>query len=122
MKKNLADLNFAEGEMLLIDKPLGWTSFAVVAQLKKWTKAKIGHAGTLDPLASGLMILCSGKATKTLSTLLGLPKAYTGIIQLGEITPTFDLESLPIEPKPTEHITQAQVLAVVEKSKNECSV
>jgi tRNA pseudouridine55 synthase len=119
MKKNLAELDFAEGEMLLIDKPIGWTSFAVVAQLKKWTKAKIGHAGTLDPLASGLMILCTGKFTKKLSTLIGLPKSYTGIIHLGETTPTFDLESIPTNQKDISHISADHVSEVIEKFKGD---
>lgn len=87
--------NFSEGETLLIDKPYGWTSFAVVAQLKKWTRCKIGHAGTLDPLASGLMILCTGKSTKLLTGLTGLDKEYRAIFRLGASTPTYDLESLP---------------------------
>jgi tRNA pseudouridine55 synthase len=104
MKKALSEMNFADGEMLLIDKPLGWTSFAVVAQLKKWTKAKIGHAGTLDPLASGLMILCTGKYTKKLTALIGLPKAYEGIIHLGASTETYDLESLPTSQLDVSHI------------------
>lgn len=105
MKKNLSELNHTEGETLLIDKPYGWTSFAVVAQLKKWTKAKIGHAGTLDPLASGLVICCTGKSTKKLTALLGLKKEYTGIIRLGAVTPTYDLESLPEQEKEISSIT-----------------
>jgi tRNA pseudouridine 55 synthase len=95
VKKSISDLNFTEGEMLLMHKPIGWTSFALVAQLKKWTKAKIGHAGTLDPLAEGLVICCTGKKTKLLSELTGLDKVYTGTITLGAITPTYDLESAP---------------------------
>lgn len=89
--------NFSEGETLLIDKPYGWTSFAVVAQLKKWTHCKIGHAGTLDPLASGLMILCTGKSTKLLTGLTGMDKEYRAIFRLGASTPTYDLESIPEE-------------------------
>ncbi len=116
MKKNLADCQFHEGEMLLIDKPYGWTSFAVVAQLKRWTKAKIGHAGTLDPLASGLMICCTGKKTKLLGNLLGLPKEYTGIIRLGATTPTYDLESEPVpsgvSTLPNEAAIRAQAMAM----------
>lgn len=114
MKKNLATLNTAEGEMLLIDKPYGWTSFAVVAQLKKWTKSKIGHAGTLDPLASGLVICCTGKYTKKLTALLGLKKEYTGIIRLGATTPTYDLESMPENHQNFSHITPLQ-LEIVRK-------
>ncbi len=109
MKKSIDTLQVAEGEMLLIDKPYGWTSFGVVTQIKKWTKAKIGHAGTLDPLASGLVICCTGKMTKKLSELLGLSKEYTGIIHLGATTPTFDLESLPENRKDCGSLTPAQI-------------
>lgn len=109
MKKKLQDLQVLEGEMLLIDKPYGWTSFGVVTQIKKWTKAKIGHAGTLDPLASGLVICCTGKLTKKLTELLGLKKEYTGIIHLGATTPTYDLESLPENPQDYQAITVAQI-------------
>jgi tRNA pseudouridine55 synthase len=113
MKRELASMKFDEGEMLLIDKPIGWSSFAVVAQLKKWTKAKIGHAGTLDPLASGLMICCTGKFTKKLTGLIGLPKSYTGIIHLGETTPTFDLESIPENGKEISNITDETIEQVI---------
>ena len=115
MKKNLEELNCDEGEMLLMDKPYGWSSFAVVSQLKKWTKAKIGHAGTLDPLASGLVICCTGKWTKKLTALLGLKKEYTGIIQLGETTATFDLESVPENKKDLDHITNEMILQAIEQ-------
>lgn len=105
MKKPLHELNHLDGETLLIDKPYGWSSFAVVAQLKKWTKAKIGHAGTLDPLATGLVICCTGKSTKKLTALLGLKKEYTGIIHIGATTPTYDLESMPTDEKDYTHVT-----------------
>lgn len=95
MKKNITDWQALEGETLLIDKPYGWSSFAIISQLRKWLHAKIGHAGTLDPLASGLMICCTGKSTKKLSGLIGLPKEYLAIIRLGASTPTYDLESEP---------------------------
>ena len=107
MKKPLHELNHIDGETLLIDKPYGWSSFAVVAQLKKWTKAKIGHAGTLDPLATGLVICCTGKSTKKLTALLGLKKEYTGIIHLGATTPTYDLESEPSAQQNIDHITRS---------------
>ncbi len=109
MKKNLTELKVIDGEMLLIDKPYGWTSFGVVTQIKKWTKAKIGHAGTLDPLATGLVICCTGKMTKTLTELLGLKKEYTGIIHLGATTPTYDLESVPENEKDISHIATLQI-------------
>jgi tRNA pseudouridine55 synthase len=111
--KIISDLNFQEGELLLLHKPYGWTSFAVVSQLKKWTKAKIGHAGTLDPLAEGLMICCTGKFTKKLTHLTGLEKEYTGIITIGEQTPTYDLESLPENKKDISQITDEMILEVV---------
>ena len=109
MKQTIAELNFLEGATVLIDKPYGWSSFALVNQLKKWTKAKTGHAGTLDPLASGLMILCTGKHTKTLGSITGLVKEYTGIIHLGATTPTFDLESEPTAQQNIDHLTQSMV-------------
>jgi len=115
MKKDLESLCYHEGEMLLIDKPYGWSSFAVVSQWKKWTKAKIGHAGTLDPLASGLVILCTGPWTKKLTALLGLKKEYTGIIHLGAVTPTYDLESLPTNHKPFEHLSQSQIEEAIQQ-------
>ncbi len=94
--------NFTEGEVLLVDKPLEWTSFDVVKKLK-WLiqkkegkkKIKLGHAGTLDPLASGLLILCSGKFTKKISEIQNQEKEYTGQFFLGATTPTYDLESEP---------------------------
>tara|TARA_B100000508_G_C11465280_1_gene281482 strand:- start:10139 stop:10864 length:726 start_codon:yes stop_codon:yes gene_type:complete len=96
----LNSFNFQEGETLLIDKPLNWTSFDVVNKirgaLKKHLdvkKLKVGHAGTLDPLASGLVILCTGKNTKKIEQFMGLDKVYTGTITLGGTTPTYDLES-----------------------------
>lgn len=101
-----------EGGVFLIDKPLTWTSFAVVNKLRhrltrlyKNKKYKVGHAGTLDPLATGLLIVCFGKMTKQIDTFMGLPKAYTGIIKLGETTPSYDAETEVNERFPTEHIT-----------------
>jgi tRNA pseudouridine55 synthase len=111
-KQALEQIPFLEGATLLIDKPYGWTSFAVVAQLKKWTKAKIGHAGTLDPLASGLVICCTGKSTKTLGQLMGLDKEYTGIIRLGATTPTYDLESAPENIQSTLNYQEEELLAI----------
>lgn len=113
MKKELDQINLIDGDTFLLDKPLGWTSFALVHQLKKWTKAKTGHAGTLDPLASGLMILCTGKQTKSLTGLTGLQKEYTGIIQLGAITPTYDLESQPENFKPTTDINDTIITETI---------
>ena len=101
-----------EGGVFLVDKPLGWTSFAVVNKLRhrltrlyKNKKYKVGHAGTLDPLATGLLIICFGKMTKQIDAFMGLPKAYTGIIKLGETTPSYDAETEVNERFPLEHIT-----------------
>ncbi|MFT4032212.1 MAG: tRNA pseudouridine(55) synthase TruB [Siphonobacter sp.] len=95
------------GKVLLIDKPLGWTSFAVVKKLK-WAGnyKKIGHAGTLDPLATGLLICCTGKMTKQIETYQGAEKEYTGTLVLGHTTPSVDLETAIDGEYPTEHITQ----------------
>jgi tRNA pseudouridine55 synthase len=89
---------FEQGQMLLIDKPLHWTSFDVVRKLRGLVRTrKIGHAGTLDPLATGLLILCTGKYTKRINEYMAQEKEYTGTITLGASTPTYDLES---EPRP----------------------
>jgi len=100
MNKNFTPESFQEGQILLIDKPLGWTSFQVVNKVR-WLirkqfnlkKIKVGHAGTLDPLASGLLILCTGKFTKQIDIYQGQEKEYTGTITLGATTPSFDLET-----------------------------
>ena len=97
--KKLEDYNFYEGEFLLIDKSIGWTSFDVVNKLRKLIqkrykkKLKLGHAGTLDPLATGLLILCSGKFTKKISQLQELDKEYQGTFVIGATTPSHDLET-----------------------------
>ena len=88
---------FEQGQMLLIDKPLDWTSFDVVRKLRRLVRTrKVGHAGTLDPLATGLLILCTGKFTKRINEYMAREKEYTGTITLGAVTPTFDLESEPV--------------------------
>ncbi|MEP7256920.1 MAG: tRNA pseudouridine(55) synthase TruB [Flavitalea sp.] len=103
---------FEDGMMLLIDKPYGWTSFDVVSKLRSWIKIKkIGHAGTLDPLATGLLILCTGKFTKKLDEYMKREKEYTGKIMLGATTATYDLESIPENRKDTSLITAEQVHA-----------
>ncbi len=87
---------FAEGRVLLIDKPLEWTSFDAVRKIRNLVKTKkVGHAGTLDPLATGLLIICTGKFTKKINEYMAREKEYTGTITLGAVTPTFDLESEP---------------------------
>ncbi len=93
-------LPFLEGRVLLIDKPLHWTSFDVVRKMRSIIQVKkIGHAGTLDPLATGLLIVCTGKFTKKINEYMAQEKEYTGSITLGAVTPTYDLESLPVQPK-----------------------
>ena len=87
-----------EGKLLLIDKPIGWTSFDVIHKLRKVLGIrKIGHAGTLDPLATGLLIVCAGKQTKQIDTYQGLEKEYTGTLVLGQTTASHDLETTPTE-------------------------
>lgn len=100
------------GKMLLIDKPTDWTSFDIVNKiryrLKKLLgvkKIKVGHAGTLDPLATGLLIVCTGKATKTIDSYQGMPKEYIGTIQFGATTPSFDAETAPDQEYPYDHLT-----------------
>ncbi len=94
--------------MLLIDKPLDWTSFDVVRKLRGLVRTKkIGHAGTLDPLATGLLILCTGKFTKKINEYMAQEKEYTGSITLGASTPTYDLESEPQPGKDPSFITPA---------------
>ena len=100
------DNPFASGAVLLIDKPLGWTSFDVVRKLRNQVRTKkVGHAGTLDPLATGLLIVCTGKFTKKINEYMAQIKEYTGTIQLGASTPTYDLES---EPVPTPGYTMGE--------------
>ena len=108
--------DFAAGEVLLVDKPLNWTSFNVVAKLKYRIKPakKIGHAGTLDPLATGLLIICTGKKTKEIESYMGQIKEYTGVIQLGVITPSYDYETEPSEYRDYQHIQESEVLSAIE--------
>ncbi len=111
-------MNYLEGEILLIDKPYRWTSFDVVNKIRWALKQKlgvknikVGHAGTLDPLATGLLIICTGKATKQIEQFMGAEKEYTGTILLGKSTPSYDLETEFNKEAPTEHIT-AEMLEV----------
>jgi len=105
--------NFISGQIVLIDKPLWWTSFDVVRKCRnlitgklKIKKLKVGHAGTLDPLATGLMIVCTGKATKRINEWMDADKEYVAVIELGRTTPSFDLETETDAIFPTEHITR----------------
>lgn len=105
--------DYLYGQVLLIDKPLNWTSFQVVNKLR-WEirqalsikKIKVGHAGTLDPLATGLLVICTGKMTKQIDTFQGQIKEYTGTLVLGSTTPSFDLETEINETFPTDHISE----------------
>jgi len=106
--------DFKNGQVLLIDKPLEWTSFQVVNKLRwhikqrfKLKKIKVGHAGTLDPLATGLLIICTGKQTKEIHTYQGQIKEYTGTFSIGATTPSYDLETEVNEIFSTNHITEA---------------
>jgi tRNA pseudouridine55 synthase len=102
--------SFEQGQVLLIDKPLKWTSFDVIQKLRKILRIrKIGHAGTLDPLATGLLIVCTGKFTKQINEYMAQEKEYTGTITLGATTPTYDLESTPENFKSVEHITNQAI-------------
>ncbi len=114
--------NFEEGEVLLVDKPLTWTSFDVVKKIKIAGKiSKVGHAGTLDPLATGLLILCTGKKTKEIDNYQALTKEYIGKILLGKTTPTLDLEMPFDSEKDTSHLTESIVLEAVNQFKGKLS-
>ncbi|WP_298900725.1 tRNA pseudouridine(55) synthase TruB [uncultured Psychroserpens sp.] len=114
--------DFQSGEVLLIDKPLTWTSFQAVNKLR-WEirqafnikKIKVGHAGTLDPLATGLLIICTGKMTKQINTFQGQDKEYTGTFVLGSTTPSYDLETEINETFPTEHISEGLIHDTVQQ-------
>lgn len=110
----MTEENFKNGKVLLIDKPLTWTSFQAVNKLRwhikqrfKIKKIKVGHAGTLDPLATGLLIICTGKETKNIHTYQGQIKEYTGTFTVGSTTPSYDLETEIDQTYPAEHITEA---------------
>ena len=105
-----------DGGMLLIDKPLEWTSFDVVRKIRNTIKIKkVGHAGTLDPLATGLLIVCTGKFTKKINDYMAREKEYTGTFTLGAVTPTFDLESEPGNFKSIEGITEQTIIETSKK-------
>ena len=114
--------DFLSGQVLLIDKPLTWTSFQAVNKLR-WEirhafdikKIKVGHAGTLDPLATGLLVICTGKMTKQINIFQGQEKEYTGTFTLGGTTPSFDLETEVNETFPTAHITDQLIHATTQQ-------
>lgn len=108
--------DYKEGQILLFDKPLGWTSFQLVNKVRwlirsafKIKKIKVGHAGTLDPLATGLLIICTGKFTKKIEEFQGQPKEYTGTFTLGATTPSFDMETETDKKFETCHITEEDI-------------
>ena len=115
-------MNFNKGEILYFDKPLTWTSFNLVAKVR-WLlcqklgvkKLKVGHAGTLDPLATGVMIICTGRATKRIDELQAHTKEYVATLQIGATTPSFDLEKDIDATYPTAHITQEMVQDVLKR-------
>lgn len=101
---------FEEGRVLLIDKPLHWTSFDAIRKIRHLIRIKkVGHAGTLDPLATGLLIICTGKFTKKINEYMAREKEYTGSFTLGAVTPTYDLESEPRDFKPFDHLTEEEI-------------
>ena len=115
--------DYQNGQILLIDKPLNWTSFQAVNKIKYALinkvglpkKFKIGHAGTLDPLASGLLLICTGKFTKIISELQGQAKEYTGTFYIGATTPSYDLETEIDEKYPTSHINEGLIQKTVKQ-------
>ena len=116
------NFNFQNGEIILIDKELNWTSFDVVSKLRNsikkkldLKKIKVGHAGTLDPLATGLLIICTGKMTKRIEEFSCLNKTYTGKITIGSTTPSYDLETKPNVYYPTDHINEELILNTAKK-------
>ena len=114
--------DFNEGEVLLINKPYEWTSFDVVKKLKYALKIKkIGHAGTLDPLATGLLILCTGKLTKKIDSFQQQEKEYEGVLVLGKTTPSIDLETSFDSENDISHVTINEVIGAAEKFKGEIS-
>lgn len=113
MKKSIEDYDFQKGEILLFDKELDWTSFDLVRKLRNFLcrqtgikKLKVGHAGTLDPKATGLMIVCTGKETKNIDQIQAKEKEYVATIRLGATTPSFDLETDENETFSTDHVTR----------------
>lgn len=107
---------FAEGKLLLINKPAGWTSFDVVRKIRGIIKIrKVGHAGTLDPLATGLLIVCTGKFTRKINEYMAKEKEYTGSFTLGATTPTYDLESEPENFKEYQYLNEPDIVRATER-------
>lgn len=119
-------MEYLEGKILLIDKPLEWTSFDVVNKIRSKLKRtfnikkiKVGHAGTLDPLASGLMIVCTGRETKNIEKYQGLSKEYVAMVRLGATTPSCDLETEPDELFSYQHVTEELIREKLSEFKGE---
>lgn len=121
---NVGLANIPSGLVLLVDKPLQWTSFDVVKKLR-WLlkrkaglkKLKVGHAGTLDPLATGLLIVCAGKETKSINQYQGLHKRYTAELKLGATTPSYDAETEEANHQPIDHLTTDSIVTEIQKFK-----
>ena len=119
-------MDFVTGEILAVDKPKGWTSFDAVKRLRGALQRrlgarrfKVGHAGTLDPLATGVLLVCTGRGTKRIDELQGSDKEYVATMRLGATTPSFDLETEIDSEHPYEHITEADVREVLERFRGE---
>ena len=111
--KDPQNLDYLAGQVLLVDKPVNWTSFNVVSRVRRLTKVKkVGHAGTLDPLATGLLIVCTGKKTKEISEYQTQRKKYTGIITLGKSSPSMDLATEITETVLTDDLREEKILSV----------
>src|SRR5690606_19784378 len=114
--KDLQNLDYLSGQVILIDKPANWTSFDVVAKVRRLIKVKkVGHAGTLDPLATGLLIVCTGKKTKEISNYQDQRKKYSGIITLGISSPSMDLATDITEKSLPENLTEEKIHEVRNK-------
>lgn len=122
MGKSIEEYDFQKGEILLFDKELDWTSFDLVRKLRNFLcrqtgvkKLKVGHAGTLDPKATGLMIVCTGKETKNIDLIQAKEKEYVATLKLGATTPSFDLETAENETFSTDHLTPELLKSALEK-------
>lgn len=114
--KDPQNLDYLSGQIILIDKPVNWTSFNVVSRVRRLTKVKkVGHAGTLDPLATGLLIVCTGKKTKEISEYQAQRKKYIGVITLGKSSPSMDLATEITETVLPENLNEEKILAVRNK-------
>jgi tRNA pseudouridine55 synthase len=114
--KNPQNLDYITGQVILIDKPVNWTSFDVVSRVRRLTKVKkVGHAGTLDPLATGLLIVCTGKKTKEISEYQAQRKKYTGIITIGKSSPSMDLATEITETVLPDNLSEEKILSVRNK-------